>query len=163
MRVWTAPHLWAALALWILFWPVALMLPISWLFDIVNALSVSMAIGVVTAYLPGVIDSIRRRGLSSGHYLVLGIVITWMATAVRNSWNWTWRWLGEPPWMINHIFVAFQVWVLFTAGILHMVAQDSIDGRIPRENWLKLGKWVFVGVFSAALVIVWFEPSPHLW
>lgn len=156
-----APHIWIAAALWGGFWLVAWVVPRAWLFDAVNALTISIGAGVLVAYAPGVRASLARRDLSGGHYLVMGIAVAWAATTARHAYNWLWRYLGQPDDMINHPFVAFLIWMLFTAGLLHLLARDAIEGQIPPRNWVTVGISVAVGLALALGFIVWLEPSPH--
>ncbi len=156
-----SPLIWIAAVLWGGFWVVAFAVPRSWLFDIVNALATSVGTGVCIAYWPGVRRSISGRNLNSGHYLVLGIVGAWFMNNCRHVYNWIWRYYDRPDDMINHPFVAFMVFALTTFGIMHLMAKDAIEGNIPRGNWVRLAKWITVGLALAGLVIVWLEPSPH--
>jgi hypothetical protein len=134
-----------------------------YMFDVVNALTVSVGVGVLIAYFPGIWRSLMEPRWSGSHYLIFGIFLTWVATATRHLWNWVWRFLGKPPEMIDHPIVAFMVWLTFTGGILHMMAKGALDGEIPRENWIRLGVMVAIGVVTGLLVIIFLEPSyPHL-
>jgi hypothetical protein len=61
--------------------------------------------------------------------------------------------------MIDHPFVAFLVWATFMGGVMHMTAKGALDGEIPRENWIRLGLVIALGVMTGLLVIVFLEPS----
>lgn len=150
---------WTALTVWLLFWPIAWALERDTLFDLVNALSVSVGVGVLCAYMPGFWYALRHQPLSGPHYLVLGIGCTWLATSIRHMWNWGWRFLDKPEWMIDHPFVAFLVWVLFTGGCLHLTAKGAIDGDIPKSNWIWLGAVVAVAVFLTLVAAFFLGPT----
>jgi len=147
------------MAIWAAFWPIAWVLPRHNLFDLVNALTVAVAIGVLVAYAPAVRRSLMRNDLSGSHYLVLGIACTWAATSVRHVWNWAWRYMDKPDAMIDNPIVAFLIWVMFTGGALHLTARDAIDGHIPSRNWVWLGVVVAVALACAMLVALLLEPG----
>jgi hypothetical protein len=134
-------------------------LPRQFMFDIVNALTVAVGVGVLIAYLPGICRSLQELRWDGTHYLVLGIFVTWSATALRHLWNWIWRFLGKPAEMIDHPIVAFLVWMTFMGGVLHMTARGALDGEIPRENWIRLGVVIAAGIVTGLLVIVFLEPA----
>jgi hypothetical protein len=158
MNVFYRRRFWIGLGAVAGFLPLVL-LPKAYLFDTVNALTVAVGAGVLVAYAPGICRSLEESRWTGTHYLVLGIFLTWIATATRHLWNWVWRYLGKPPDMIEHPFVAFLVWVTFMGGILHLAARGAIDGRIPRENWIRLGIVVAIGIATGLLVIIFLEPA----
>jgi hypothetical protein len=158
MSVLRSRRFWICLGAVISFLPL-ISLPPNYLFDVVNALTVAVGVGVLIAYFPGICKSLREPKWDGTHYLVMGIFVTWIATAVRHLWNWVWRFLGKPPDMIEHPFVAFLVWATFMGGIMHMTAKGALDGEIPRENWIRLGIVVAFGVMMGLLVIIFLEPS----
>lgn len=135
-----------------------LFLPTAYMFDLVNALTVAVGVGVLAAYGPGVWRSYQQDEWGGGHYLVLGIAVTWIATTLRHMWNWAWRFAGKPDAMIDHPAVAFLVFLAMLGGTLHLAASGAIDGDIPRRNWLRLGIALAVGLALAFIVIVFLEP-----
>jgi hypothetical protein len=158
----TSSKLWTAIALWSAFWVVEPFVEHhEYLFDVMNALSVSVGIGILIAYSEGIYESLVTKRPIGGHWLILGIAVTWVASSVRQIWNWAWRWLDQPLWMINHPFVAFLVWVLVTGGALHLMSKNAIEGQIPRRNWLRLGWWVALGL-SVGLIVAIFLEEPNI-
>ena len=156
-----SPTVWIATFLWGGFWPIALAMDENNVFHLVNAVTVSIGIGICFAYFMGAIDSLRlhRSILQSGDYLVLGIVVTWFATAMRYLYNDYWRWMGQPDMLINSRVVAFLVWVLATGGILHLTVKGAIDGRIPTGTWIRIGWWVVLGLIVGFSLIHYYSPS----
>jgi hypothetical protein len=149
---------WVGLTATIGFLPLVFM-PRNYLFDLVNGLTVAVGVGVMIAYFPGICKSMREPKWDGTHYLVMGIFITWLATATRHLWNWVWRYIGKPPEMIDHQFVAFLVWMYFLGGVMHMSAKGALDGEIPRSTWIRMGIAVAAGVGLGLLVILFLEPA----
>src|SRR5215207_7521799 len=117
---------------WILFWPVGWFVPRLYLFDLVNALSVSFCVFVLWAYYPGIIAGPKEPGgFKRQHYLIFGIVATWIAMGSRTIWLWAWRYAGEPEGALDHLTMAFVAWLVVTGGAFHLVAPRVIDGKVP--------------------------------
>src|SRR5688500_6344879 len=107
MKLYRSRQLLAGVTMAACFLPLWWFLPTPYLFDLVNALTVSVGIGVLFAYAPGIAKSFRETHWTGAHYLVLGIAGTWGATTGRHLWNWAWRFTGKPDAMIDHPLVAF--------------------------------------------------------
>jgi len=144
--------------LWSFFWILAWIIPSAYLFYLTNALTMCLAGGILVAYYPGIKDALIRRDVGGGHWLILGIAVTWLATLMRIGWAWLWRILEFPDWMTDHPFLAFLTWMIATGGMLHLLAQDAIGGRIPKANWIRLGVLVAVGLFLTFLIVLLFDP-----
>lgn len=137
----------------VLFWPAALLLRREVLFDAINAFGVSLGLAVIVSYLPGLTDAFRSgRKLEKGHYLVLGILATWIAMVGRTSWLWVWRWMGEPAFGLDHVLMAFVAWLIVIGGILHLLSPRVIDGTVPREGWASLKIAVLAGGILWAVI-----------
>jgi drug/metabolite transporter (DMT)-like permease len=142
-----------------LFWAVAPFVPRNIVYAVVNALALSIGVGIVIAYSREIWETIRlpRSEVGGGHILVLGIVLAWLSSAERGAFSYIYRYLGEPPEMMSTLFQAFAVWVLFWAGVLHLTAKGAIHGKIPRRNWVRVGIVVCVAMILAligAVIIV---------
>ena len=160
MSLFRSKMLWAGLAVWASFWVLVPLVATPHLFDLVNALSASIGIGVIVAYSRGIYDALTTKNRVGGHYLILGIACTWLGASIRTIYNWIWRWLDKPEGMIDHPFVAFMMFVVFTGGALHLTAQNAIEGCIPRKNWIVLGAIVSASLFMTfTLAIVLGSPD----
>jgi hypothetical protein len=155
--------LWMAALLWGIFWPLALYMSRHDLFDLLNALSVSIGVGVLVAYLPATYKALTTDHRTGGDLLVLGIDCTWFAVIGRQIYLWYWRWhtsveainRGEGP--LNHIFFAFLVWMLISGGLLHLSARGAIEG-IPPINWVIIGGTVASGLALFLGVLLFLGP-----
>lgn len=158
MTVLRSKNLLIAVVLWIGFWPLAILIPREWLFDVVNGLAIAACFGVFVAYLPGVWNTVFRNDLDGAHYLVIGICGFAAAQGTRYGWNWLWRYLGKPPYMQDHLFVAWLIWVAFTFACVHLMARGVVHGEMPNRNFRWMGTVVALGTLAALIVIKFFEP-----
>lgn len=152
------PVLLQAMAVWASFWILPFFIPPVYLFELVNALAVSLSVGVMFAFWPGVMEAIRtpRHELEGGHYLVLGIMTGATAIVAQFAWRGVWRLWDRPDWMITHPVLAFFIYMLATGFALHLSAQGAIGGRIPRRNKVMLGVAVATALmltFVAAIIL----------
>jgi hypothetical protein len=163
MKLITSRTLWTAIGLWALFWPMAFGMTRHALFDLLNALSVSVGVGVLIAYLPATYKALTTSHRTGGDLLVLGINCTWFAVIGRQIYLWWWRWhtnieainRGEGP--LNHVFFAFLVWMLILGGVLHLSARGAIEG-IPPVNWVIIGGTVASGLALFLCVLLFLGP-----
>jgi hypothetical protein len=124
---------WCIAAL-ILFFPIAHFLPRMLVFDIVNAVGLVIGIYVLWAYSPGAIKAINGDKLERVHFLVLGIIATWIAMICRTVYLWTWRYMGEPEGGLDHLSVAFIAFLICVGGVFHLLAPRVLDGNVPRTS-----------------------------
>lgn len=157
MRRFYRPLVWGAVFTLVAFWAVAPFVPRKLLFDVLNAVVSAVGLGVIAAYLPGVWITLRTNLASTGHFLVTGIALTWVASNGRTFWNWAWRYYGKPDYMIDHLMVAFFLVVLIMGGILHLAAKDVIEEKVPTRTWRKAGILLSLGFAIGFLFIVFLE------
>jgi hypothetical protein len=155
--------IWGCLSTCLAFWLVAPFLPVDYVFILVNAMSLAVAIGIVVAYLPRTIEALVGpvRSLSGGDLLIIGIDIAWASNAAANMWAWAYRGLGKPDMMVDSMWRAWIVWILFLAGFLHLVARGAVHGHIPSGNWIRAGAWIGTGLTLAGLVITYLRLNAH--
>lgn len=140
---------------WLLFWPIAWFVPRMALFDIINAMGMVLGLAVLVAYSPGLVETVRYpERMQKAHYLVLGIIATWIAMLVRSGILWTWRWYGEPPGWLDHWIMAFAAWLIVTGGALHLLAPGVIEGHIPRASFSHLGAALAIGITIGAVLVL---------
>jgi hypothetical protein len=134
------------------------------LFDLLNALSVSVGVGVLIAYISATYHALTTRERSGGDLLVLGIDCTWFAVIGRQIYLWWWRWhtdieqVNDGIGSLNSLPFAFFVWMLIGGGLLHLTARGAIEGRVPPVNWLIMGSSVALGLALFLGVLLFFGP-----
>jgi hypothetical protein len=138
----------------IAFWVSAPFLPRIMLFDLVNAVGVTLGIFVFWAYAPGAWKAAKTsEGLDRVHYLILGIVSTWVAMVTRTVYIWVWRWRGEPDGGLDHIAVAFIAFLIIIGGVLHLIAPRVLDGIVPRTTVRHMVIALVIGILLG--IIIW--------
>jgi hypothetical protein len=144
-----------ALVAWVAFLPALFLFPRQELFEIMNAIIFSVAIGIIVGYAPGVWDAMHRPlyRLRAGDALQIGIVIGWSATALAFSVLWYWRLTGKETGAVDNGIAAFSRWMLTTAGFMHLAASGAIDGMVPLRSYIRAGVYTGLGVFIGVLVI----------
>ena len=140
-----------------IFWPVAFLLERNHLFDIVNGLAVAVGCGIVATYSGAALRVFRDNVCTPGHLLVVGIVTAWLAVVVRLLMIWIWRFNGQPEALINHVLLAFAVWLFVLGGALHLTARNAIEDTIPKSNLITLGLAVASGTLIGLVMIFWAE------
>jgi CDP-diglyceride synthetase len=118
----------------VLFFPVAYFMPRMLVFDAVNAVGIVIGIYVLWAYFPGAVKAINGDKLERVHFLVLGIIATWIAMIARTVYLWTWRYMGEPEGGLDHLSVAFIAFLIVVGGVFHLLAPRVLDGNVPRTS-----------------------------
>lgn len=139
----------AGLLLLVLFWPIygiANPTYVLYLFDVLNALGITIGIPVLWRYAPGAVLAIRDilyggGQLTKGPLLVLGITETWMAMIMRTVLIWYWRYSGELDSGLDSIGMAFAATLIIPGGICHLMASV-----MPSDNYVmpKIGYSVLV-------------------
>jgi hypothetical protein len=138
------------------YWLLARLLDYEQMFTLLDALGNSVSLGIMVAYAPALVMAVwRQEKLRSGHILILGVCMTWLANAGRMDYHWYWRWLGQPVEMLNTYAYGFFVWVTVVGGFLHFLAYGAIEEGLPRRWWVTLGALVAttVALVFAGLII----------
>jgi hypothetical protein len=168
MIILKSKNFWVVVALSAMFWLIAPHYNRSYVFDVVNALSIAGCIGVVVMYYPSVAKKLGtwwwvfRNDLSGVHYFIIGVMGLLIYVAARHTYNVVWRWNDKPAWMIDHLWVAFMIWWTFMIAIMALLSRDMEEGMIPKENWRWIGIFVTFGLALAGLFITVFDPSPAI-
>lgn len=149
--------IWACLATALAFWLVAPFVLVDYVFIVVNSMSLAVALSIFVAYLPRTFEALSSpiQSLTGGDLLVIGVDIAWASSAARNVWSWIYRGLGKPDAMVDSLWSAWFVWILFIAGFLHIIARGAVEGKIPSKNWIRAGAWIGAGLTMAGLVITY--------
>lgn len=153
---------------WVFFWVVAPFLNRPYVFDFVNACGLVVSAAVIFSYLPGVKAAYQNHeNLEKAHYLILGVVATWSAIAIRLILLWIWRWQGEPAYDgMDSLVMAFSAWMLINGGSLHLLAPKVIDGDVPRSGWNYIFWTLAIGIGLGMAVVLFryffdVDPSSH--
>jgi hypothetical protein len=151
------------------FWVVTIIATLSFLpllllegqhaFDLLDWLTVAVGIGIIIGYLPSLIRARQLTQWEPGHIFVIGIFSVQVAQVSRHFWQWIWRYFGKPDWMLDHWFLLVTIWLFFIGGVMHLIVSDVVEGKIPRENWVRVGIAVAVGLGAFGIIIFILEPN----
>jgi hypothetical protein len=143
-----------ATVLTILFFLIAWAVPNKSLLEALRILQVSVSLVVVIAYLPDAIDGLRQGQPDRAHQLSMGICLGFFSILCNGAYSIIWRLAGTPDWLTNSALNGFWVYLSILAGILHVTAPGSINGSVPRQNWIYIGLGFGSGALVAAFVMV---------
>lgn len=140
---------------WFAYWLIAPFIARSFFFELINGLLASLSVGVMFSYFPGAWRALRDRPykLSGGHLLVLGVVLFQAGIVGLFTWSWAFRVLNEPPWMVDNLLRGWLIYLLFIAGILHLMAGDLDHEAMPTRGWLRIGVFVAIGLGIGVVLI----------
>lgn len=139
------------------FIPAALYVDFRLLVTVLDAIAVTMGLGILAGYNLGLIRQHSClqswRKVEPSYLLVTGIVISWAGIVGRIGWTYIWRVNGEPWWMLDHWFPAFCLWVVIIGAALYITARNAIEHSIPASNWIWLGVAFTSGIALGALAL----------
>lgn len=141
---------------------VGVAVPRDLLFDLLNPVSVALAVGTLIAFWPGIkglLTRPREEISERGGLLVYFVTLLSLYVVLRHSYNWRWRYLGEPDDFMDTLFVAFTIYITILANIGALAAEGTVDGRIPPERQRLIGLIVAGGLSLGAVVFTIFRHS----
>lgn len=140
-----------AFILWAAFIPVVLFVDRQVAYSLVNAVAASVAVGIVVGYSRDVWESLKLpvSELTAGDALQIGIFINWSAAAIIHTTLFWWRVTGKiDDSLIDSSLGLIGRYLLVTSGFLHLLAANSIEGRIPKVSYLRVGWWTAAGLLA---------------
>lgn len=114
-----------------------------------NSLAISIAVAVVVTFAPVWISTLLKRSseVDGTEWLSLGVGSTWTAEIVQRMWSITWRGLDQPHWMTATWITPFALVLTIAGGVMHVTSPGSMNGIVPRRNWIVLGVSTGAAVF----------------
>lgn len=123
-----------------------------------NIINLAVAVMVVIAYAPVVIDIFtNERPIDRSDWLGLGVFLSWQSTIMLRLYSIAWRWMGQPDWLTDSDILSYGLFVQFSAGILHLAAPGALNARVPTRRWINIGIWVGVFVLVALVLGYFFD------
>lgn len=138
-------YLWVLIGIWLSYWVWGPWIDADTRWDILIALVVSICLGLLLSYGAALIATFRVpiQKVDAGHFLVIAI----FATTYGIVGTFGYRWLGFDRDVLHGAFL----WVMVTGLGMKLVTIGAINGRIPRENFVRLGVYASIGLFLAML------------
>lgn len=147
--------IWVALGLSAIYWLMAFIVPIDVTLETLNWVLVATAVVVTIAYAPTALDALIASRPDRVQQLVLGIICAWVATIALRVWVGIWRFLDTPEWMVQSRMIGFFIYLSILGGVLHITAPGSVDGIVPKRNWMMLASAILSGGLVAGFMIGW--------
>lgn len=130
-----------------IFGAATLMFPAPFLIKWESFILAAIAFVVAITYLGSVIDGLRTQGRMPRYtHLALGIFLGWLSIVMNRTWVGVLRFYPLETWMRDSYFIAFYVYTTIMAGVFHLTAPGAIDGVVPKENWVKIGVTLTLGI-----------------
>lgn len=135
------------------FFPVWFVVPYNVLDEILRSVAVAVGAGIVYAYSRGLYTGWKANKIDYGYLLVVGIVFSWFGLILAVSLGWLRDWLSGGELLWHSILMAFAIWLFIFGGILHLTAQDAINGYIPRSHWVRISTYIVAGTVLGLLLL----------
>lgn len=137
---------WTLLATFASFWLWAPFVSEARVYDVLYLLGGSIAAGLLVSYGAGLYVTLTmpRQQTDAGHFLVMAV----FATTYGFLGFFGYLWLGGR----FDIWAASFLWMMVCGFAIKSVSIGAIDGKLPRENFVRLGLTVTAGlIFFTAL------------
>lgn len=137
------------------FVPAVILMPREELFEVLDAVCMAVAAGVVWAQRPHAWRAMRlpAHRISASEVLIVSIAIASIAVVLMLGNLWLWRATGHDS-FLNGIVAAFSRWALTCAcaGVL-LTSGGTTDNRIDPTSYRRTGIVVAVSIAVGALLI----------
>ncbi len=120
----------------------------------------TMATMVLFFYLPRALYAIWIASQDKQDYLIVGIVLGWLATDGQAWLTAVARLAGLPPAFMNSEFFAIPKVVYIVAAVMHVIPRGAANGVIPRGNKAFAGM-CFAASVALSIVTLAMRPDPR--
>lgn len=136
------------LAITLAYWAIAPLVSRYLVFEVGNALTLSVALGIVVAYSPGAWRSMRLpwREVTAAHFITVGIWQFWLVEAGQRIWSIINRALGQPPHFNDNLALGYLLMMGALAGFYHVITKEQSD-IFPHSDWRMIGVMFAVASF----------------
>lgn len=141
---------------WVTIVPLMFLLPHELLFQILNSLIISTALGGFVMFWQGLWDLLKWRPVywTGGDVWIVGNQAITAGLVIVFTAAWYYRALGVPM-SAGHPIEAFGRWALISGLIANLIASAATRSSIPSKAYVRAGFFVAVGV-GAALIMASF-------
>lgn len=128
------------LAVTLLYWVIAPLVHRYLVFEVGNAMTFSVALGIVVAYSPGAFRSMRLpwREVYAAHFITVGIWQFWLVEACQRVWSMVNRAMGQPPGFNDNLSLGYLIVMGALAGVYHVITKEQSD-VFPHSDWRVMG------------------------
>lgn len=119
-----------------------------------NVLVFSLSAGIIVAYSPIVKDALSYEYVDGGSILSIGIYLGWSATFIARGFSIVWRLLGQPVEWLDSAIWGGHIALSCASAVAHMVAPGAVAGKVPTQQWLRIGALVALSVLAFSVLLV---------
>ena len=119
-----------------------------------NVLLFSLSAGIAVAYAPIVRDALRYPYIDGGSILSIGIYLGWSATFIARGFSITWRLMGQPVEWLDSAIWGSHIALSCASAFAHMVAPGAVAGKVPTQQWLKIGALVAMAILAFSFFLI---------
>jgi PAS domain S-box-containing protein len=100
--------------------------PLRIVYWVANVSVISIGVGLLLAYVNAVTDAVRnrRRGLTAGHLLAIGLWLNWLGIVMRQGGRYI---TGDPPLSEYTEWWLIALVLSIVGGLLHIAAVESVE------------------------------------
>lgn len=120
-----------------------------------NVMLLSLAVGIMIAYAKNAWEALHTEFIIGGDVLAIGIFLSWAGVAMARGGSIIWRILDQPVSWLNSGYWGMHICLTAMGGVCHLVAPRAISGRVPTQQWIKIGAITAVSVFFATLIAIY--------
>lgn len=142
-----------AVGAFVLYWIMAIFIPVETLRDVFNALAWGAALMITLTWGSAAIKAIREGADTGDWQLILAIFLVWLVVLLQRVYVAVFNWYGQPETWRESPIMGFWPYSYFIAAMLFLAAPGvQGDGLKKRSLWAILGA-VFIGGLAAGIVI----------
>jgi hypothetical protein len=116
----------------------------------------AISVGSLRTFYPIVLDSIQKKDVIDGSDLLSwGAFAKSLALTLLTGWVVLYKiYYGDLPYLRESFLLTYVLFLAAYGGVLYMTSEGALPGYIPRQEWVRAGKWVALGTFLFGLAIL---------
>ncbi len=122
--------------------------------EIGNMILFSLALGVAVAYTTTAWGVMLHPTLDGATVLSLGIWLGWISITYRTGGAILWRFFDKPEGWLDSALWALHIVGTCCSAVAHLVGPESMDGRVPTKQWVRIGIMVAGSIMMMGLLTI---------
>jgi hypothetical protein len=107
---------------------------------VLNIVQVAIAVSVVVAFTPEVFRILTSRtAMNRGSWMAYGIWMSWGSVIYRTVISLTWRFMGQPAWIVNSDLVSWGFFWGIVGAACHIIKPGELNERVPTRELIRIG------------------------
>lgn len=122
----------------------------------------SVSTGVIRTFYPIIKHTVISNAIDETDVVALAAVLKSVGLAILAAWIVGSKVVyGEIAPVKSSLLLAYVLGTSSLGGIFYMASEGAIKGHIPREEWVRSGKWFAVGVLLSGAFLLWISRVAH--